>query len=163
MVIYVWNWFNHVRGFPYLDRSNKQCGELLRAVLKVPIYKIIFRSPFFAFCTPNIDGYKILSENLYLAQDFPNKIIFRLLRVKMFKNIYSKILKNGRKCALLAKDFEMTCRENLRGQVSFHGIACMYVITHSNTIHMDQTGKVTNPARGHLSREHEYFSVPIRA
>ena len=27
----------------------------------------------------------------------------------------------------------------------------------------DQPGKVANPARGQLSRENEYFSVPVRA
>ena len=28
---------------------------------------------------------------------------------------------------------------------------------------MDQPGKVTNPARGQLNREHEYSPVPVRA
>ena len=30
-------------------------------------------------------------------------------------------------------------------------------------ISKDQPGKVANPARGQLSREDEYFSVPVRA
>ena len=43
-------------------------------------------------------------------------------------------------------------------------IVCMYarmVITYSKS--MDQPGKVTNPARGQLNRENEYFPVPVRA
>ena len=35
------------------------------------------------------------------------------------------------------------------------------VITYSKSI--DQPGKVTNPARGQLNRENEYFPVSVRA
>ena len=41
---------------------------------------------------------------------------------------------------------------------------CIYVcmvITYSKS--KDQPGKVTNPARGQLNRENEYFPVPVRA
>ena len=42
---------------------------------------------------------------------------------------------------------------------------CMYVSCHhiQHTSSMDQPGKVYNPARGQLSREIEYFPVPVRA
>ena len=43
-------------------------------------------------------------------------------------------------------------------------ILCMYVcmdITYSKS--KDQPGKVANPARGQLSRENEYFPVPVCA
>ena len=42
--------------------------------------------------------------------------------------------------------------------------ACMHVcmvITYSKSTY--QPDKVANPARGHLNRENEYFSVPVRA
>ena len=39
--------------------------------------------------------------------------------------------------------------------------ACMYGHTYSKS--KDQPGKVANPARGQLSRENEYFPVPVRA
>ena len=41
-----------------------------------------------------------------------------------------------------------------------YDVLCM-VITYSKS--MDKPGKVANPARGQLNREHEYFSVPVRA
>ena len=37
---------------------------------------------------------------------------------------------------------------------------CM-VLTYSKS--KDQPGKVANPARGQLSKENEYFPVPVRA
>ena len=40
---------------------------------------------------------------------------------------------------------------------------CIMVITYSIAeYHMDQPGKVANPARGQLNRENEYSPVPVR-
>ena len=33
----------------------------------------------------------------------------------------------------------------------------------TTTTTMDQPGKVANPARGQLNKEHEFFPVPVRA
>ena len=37
----------------------------------------------------------------------------------------------------------------------------IYIYIYSKS--KDQPGKVANPARGQLSRENEYFPVPVRA
>ena len=56
------------------------------------------------------NGNKTLSKNLVLAQDFPNKIPFHFLWVKIFAEKSPKILKWPEMCLLgqiLAQDFEM--------------------------------------------------------
>ena len=48
-------------------------------------------------------------------------------------------------------------------KVCFRGHFTSIVWAHHIRQSVDQPGKVANPARGKLSRENEYFPVPLRA
>ena len=62
---------------------------------------------------------KILSKNLFLAQDFPNKILFYFLWAKMFVKQSFNILPWSEMCPLgkiLPQDFEMAAVTKVLGQ-----------------------------------------------
>ena len=64
-------------------------------------------------------GNKILSKNLDLAQDFPKKLLFHFLWVKMLPKNSPKIFRWPEMCPLgkiLAKDFEIAAFTKILGQ-----------------------------------------------